>query len=121
MREISLIAGLSVIGVMLRYGIGLGTNRWFSGSFPWTTFGINLTGSFLIGLFSGYAERQSVSEEWRMAIMVGLLGGFTTFSTFSFETLRLYENGDRVTAAIYLVLSPILSVILCFIGRSFMR
>ncbi len=121
MREISLIAGLSVIGVMLRYGIGLWFDRLFHPSFPWATFGINLAGSFFIGLMSGFAGRQLVSEEWGVAIMVGLLGGFTTFSAFSLETIRLYESGDRLTAGLYLVLSPILSVILCFVGRSFIR
>lgn len=121
MREMSLIAGLSVIGVCLRYGISLWMGRLLTTSFPWATFGINLSGSFFIGLISGYADRQLVSEEWRVAIMVGLLGGFTTFSAFSLETIHLYESGERFSASAYFVLSPVLSVILCLIGRSFMR
>jgi CrcB protein len=121
MDEIGRIAGLSVLGVLLRYGVGLWITSAITSDLPWATLTINLVGSFAIGIVSGVAKRNGLSEEWRLALMVGLLGGFTTFSAFSLETLRLWESGQRTIAGLYLVGTPILSVILCGLGRDLAR
>ena len=66
----------------------------FGTGFPWGTFFVNMSGSFLIGLVLGLFENAGLSNEARLFLAVGVLGGYTTFSTFSHETLRLLENGS---------------------------
>jgi CrcB protein len=82
------------IGGGLRYVIGgWAADRWGS-SFPWHTFVINIAGAFLLGLLMVLsAERGLVSAEWRLFLGVGLLGGFTTFSTLSYESVALMQSG----------------------------
>jgi CrcB protein len=86
-------------GAVLRYAVG----RWLSGywwatAFPWATFGINALGSFALGtLVMVYADRPG----WRTLLGVGVCGGFTTFSTFSVETLHLIEKGRYAAATAY--------------------
>ena len=78
------------VGSVMRYLVGL----WIgSAAFPWATFAVNAVGSLAIGLFGGWASRFGWSESVRLALMVGLCGGFTTFSTFSKESLALAEAG----------------------------
>ena len=78
------------VGSVLRYAIGLCIG---AAAFPWATFAVNAVGSLAIGLFGGWASRFGWSESVRLALMVGLCGGFTTFSTFSKESLALAEAG----------------------------
>ena len=78
--------------------------------FPFGTLMVNVFGSLLMGLLSVLLiERLSLGPEWRAAILIGLLGGFTTFSTFSIETLNLIEVGDHAKA----LANAVLSVVLC--------
>ena len=77
-------------GSVLRYLVGL----WIgSATFPWATFAVNAVGSLAIGLFGGWASRFGWGEALRLSLTVGLCGGFTTFSTFSKESLALIESG----------------------------
>ena len=78
------------IGSVLRYGVGLALP---SASFPFATLTVNALGSFLIGLFGAMATRLGWSEPLRLALTVGLCGGFTTFSTFSKEAFALAQSG----------------------------
>ena len=98
------------LGAMARYGLGL----YFTvQSFPWSTLTINIAGSFIIGaLWSLFAEQAWFLSWGRLFLVVGVLGGFTTFSAFSFDTLLLLNNG-RVVAAITYALA---SVSLCLLG-----
>ena len=82
------------VGGLLRYAVsGLFAERW-GGTFPWHTFAINVGGAFLLGaLMALSAERGLVGPELRLALGVGVLGGFTTFSTLSFESIALIEKG----------------------------
>ena len=78
-------------GSVLRYLVGL----WIgSATFPWATFAVNAVGSFAIGLLGGGASRFGWGEALRLSLTVGLCGGFTTFSTFSKESLALLEGGS---------------------------
>jgi CrcB protein len=90
---ISVVVGAG-IGGGLRYAIGgWVADRWGS-SFPWHTFGINILGAFLLGLLMVLStERGIVSAEWRLFLGVGVLGGFTTFSTLSYESVALMQSG----------------------------
>lgn len=105
------------IGSMLRFGL----NRWLSlllgGTLPWGTIVINVVGSFAIGLFAAFFEsntRSAIPLEVRQFVLVGLCGGFTTFSSFSLQSLVLLNGGQAGRA----MLNIVLSVVLCLIAVS---
>lgn len=96
------------IGAGLRYGLG-GWIQTLSGpSFPWSTFVINVSGSFLIGIVIRLNLEGSLSPEARLFLAVGVLGGYTTFSSFSYETLTLVQQGEWAKAFLYVAGSVIL-------------
>ena len=82
------------IGAGGRYLIGGWLNAHLGTGFPWGTFAVNATGSLLIGLVFGLAQRGSLPPATTLFLAVGVLGGFTTFSAFSYETMRLLANGS---------------------------
>ena len=85
-----------VAGVNARYWIGVWINRWASSQFPWATFSINVSGSFAIGFLTALLARWSPHSYLRLLIVVGFLGGYTTFSTFAFESVTLWQRGEWV-------------------------
>jgi CrcB protein len=94
------VAVAGAAGALARYGVGGLVARSQTGAFPWGTFLINVSGSFLLGLvFAVLTERVTVAPEIRTTLTIGLLGAFTTFSTFSFETFTLLEDGAWGLAA----------------------
>lgn len=89
-------------GSVLRYLVG----KWIGAfaphaAFPWGTFAVNVLGSLLIGLLATLATRGTLSAEWRLMLVVGFCGGFTTFSTFSRESLALLTGGQALTFVLY--------------------
>ncbi len=105
------------IGSVLRYLVQVQCANWFGTSFPYGTLLVNTLGSLLIGFLSVvFFERLIVSDEIRVAILVGVLGGFTTFSTFSLDTLNLIQQGSLLTAMSNIVLNAGLCISACFIG-----
>ena len=100
-------------GSVLRYLIGLAVP---SSLFPWATFGVNAAGSFAIGLFGALAARFGWSEGARLALTVGLCGGFTTFSTFSREALALASSGRWCAFSLYVAGSVILGIAAAALG-----
>lgn len=89
------------IGAAGRYGVSLALPL-KPGEWPWATFSINVTGSLLIGMLAGWlSARGDAGEAWRLFLGVGVLGGFTTFSAYSLETLRMIERGEWPAAALY--------------------
>lgn len=84
--------------------------------FPWSTFTINILGSLLIGMFYALSARFQLSQETRLFLTVGLCGGFTTFSTFSNESLFLFKEGMYFTLASYIILSIILGILAVLAG-----
>jgi len=88
------------VGSVLRYAIGLCIG---AATFPWATLAVNVGGSLAIGIFGGWGERFGWSEAVRLALTVGLCGGFTTFSTFSKESLALVQSGRWCTFAAYAI------------------
>ncbi len=93
-------------GAIARYGAALWIGQRWGRSFPLGTFVINITGSFLIGLLmSLFTERFMVNPQWRLMLIVGFLGAYTTFSTFEYETGALLKDGEWMIAAVNIVLS----------------
>ena len=104
-------------GAILRYCVSGGVYMWLGRAFPWGTLVVNVIGSLLIGILGVLlVERMAVSDELRFGVLVGLLGSFTTFSTFSIETLNLLEHGDITRAVLNAVLSVIVCVLAAWLG-----
>ncbi len=104
------------IGSILRYSISSWVGRLVSSGFPWGTLTINLSGSFIIGLLWGIFEMVSVSANARIFILMGILGAFTTFSTFALENLQLLRSGETGMAILNIVLSNVIGLALVFLG-----
>ena len=93
-------------GSLMRYGTVIAIQRMTKSEFPLATLVVNIVGSFIIGWLAFQVnERDFMSIEVRLVVMVGILGGFTTFSTFSLETLRLIQGGGWLVAAANIMLS----------------
>lgn len=110
-----LIAVGSALGGTLRYWLSSLIANWFCQTFPWGTLIINVTGSFAIVFFAALTApgaRLYVPGEWRQFFMVGVCGGYTTFSSFSMQTLALAQGGEWLGAGLNIVLS----VVLCLFG-----
>jgi CrcB protein len=82
------------LGSALRYGAGLLSVAWFGAAYPWSTFAVNVVGSALIGVAAGLG----VEGGWRLLLVTGFLGGFTTFSAFSLETATLWDRAPWLAA-----------------------
>ncbi len=103
-------------GALLRYGVSGLISRSFSGGFPLGTLTVNLIGSFLIGLLWGVLEIVTISQNVRLFIFIGLLGSFTTFSTFSLENFSMLRDGEYWLVLCNVALSVVLGVMFVFIG-----
>ncbi|MGB0798388.1 MAG: fluoride efflux transporter CrcB [Planktomarina sp.] len=98
------------IGAALRFLIGVGLFRLTTPGFPLAVMSVNILGSFLMGMFVVYAAHRGATH-WQPFVMTGVLGGFTTFSAFSLETMTLFERGALGQAALYVGLSVGLSIL----------
>ena len=117
MKTLLFIACGGAAGAVLRYGASLGVYSLMGRGFPYGTLFVNVTGSLLMGVLSiVLLERFDFGPEWRAAILVGLLGSFTTFSTFSIETLNLLEQGEMIKALANMALSVIVCVAAVWLG-----
>lgn len=104
------------VGGLARYFIGDWVQNAGGASFPWGTLVINVTGALLLGLLYRFLEGTAARPEWRLFVGVGICGGYTTFSTFSYETLRLLQDGQWQRAGAYAFGSVILSIAAVFAG-----
>ena len=117
MTNLLYIAGGGAVGALLRYWMSHAIHTLFGRDFPYGTLAVNVTGSILIGLLYVLSiERMDASVELRAGVMIGLLGAFTTFSTFSLETLTLIEAGDQLKAVLNITLSLTLCLTGCWAG-----
>jgi CrcB protein len=110
------------LGSTLRHTINMVCARLLGTAFPYHTFIINITGSTVMGLIAGYlAFKGGASQPWRLFLMTGILGGYTTFSAFSLDAAMLYEKGEIGLAALYVVGSVVLSIAGLFAGLALVR
>ncbi|PHS26767.1 MAG: fluoride efflux transporter CrcB [Methylophaga sp.] len=117
MQQLLAIAGGGALGAVLRFLMASNIHRVFGRDFPYGTLAVNVLGSFAIGIvFVLIAERGLLSAEWRNVIIIGFLGAFTTFSTFSIETLGLLESGELSRAALNILLSVVLCLLATWVG-----
>lgn len=122
MKQLVLVALFGMLGVTARYGVSHWALKTFPSSLPWFTFGINIIGAFLMGIIYVLGiERSTIAPELRTGLTVGLLGGFTTFSAYCMEAIRLWENGAMMQAALYYVGSPIVGLAACYGGVTLVR
>ncbi|MEA2078884.1 MAG: fluoride efflux transporter CrcB [Pseudomonadota bacterium] len=113
MNQVLAIAGGGAVGALLRYWMSTGVYTLVGRGFPYGTLAVNVLGSLLMGfLYIWLFERIPGSVAMRAFLLIGLLGAFTTFSTFSIETLNLMEAGQFVRA----LLNTLLSVVLCIVA-----
>lgn len=110
------------LGSLARYVVSIYVGRWLGSGFPWATLVINITGSFLIGaLVETLALRWDTSQAMRAFLVVGLCGGYTTFSTFSLDVAVQLGRGATVAAALYVIASLTLSVAALYAAMHLMR
>lgn len=105
-------------GSILRYMV----SRWLNTSFfPWGTLAVNIIGCFLVSLFGTWIARQSLPTDLRLLMVVGLCGGFTTFSTFGNETMTMLRNGHLLLSFIYIFLSVAAGIAAAYIGAKLLE
>ncbi|MFA5271371.1 MAG: fluoride efflux transporter CrcB [Candidatus Omnitrophota bacterium] len=116
MLRFLLVAAGGAIGTVFRYSLSGLDYKFSNGVFPFSTLLVNLTGSFFIGFLWGLFEGLAVSPHVRMFIFIGILGGFTTFSTFSLENFNLLRAGEIKIAVSNIFIANIGGIALVFIG-----
>ena len=115
MNPVFQVALGGALGASARHGVNLGAARLLGPGFPWATLGVNVAGSFLIGLLVAALGRDSA---WAPFLLTGLLGGFTTFSAFSLDAVALLQKGQGGAAAAYVLASVLLSLAALVAGLS---
>src|SRR5262245_26354312 len=118
MMQVLLVALGGALGSVARYGVSVAAVRWLGAGFPWGTLMVNVAGGLAMGVLA--ARISPGQEDLRLLLGVGILGGFTTFSAFSLETVRLMEQGPA-PAMLYVSASLVLSVGACWLGYSLGR
>ncbi|MEQ9507220.1 MAG: fluoride efflux transporter CrcB [Hyphomonas sp.] len=123
MNHFLIVAAGGAIGAALRHGAGLLSLRHLPANWPWATFSVNLIGGFAMGLVAGWFAYKATGggEDLRLFLATGLLGGFTTFSAFSLETLNLLRTGETGKALAYAATSVIFSVAALAVGLMLAR
>jgi len=117
MNQVVAIAIGGALGSVLRYLLSNATHAWLGRGFPYGTLAVNVLGCLAMGfLFVLLVERVGTSTVWRAGLLIGLLGGFTTFSSFSIETFNLIEQGAVAKAAANMVASLLLCVTATWFG-----
>ena len=116
MQQVLLIAVGGSLGAVARYGLSTFVYHTTNEVFPWGTLVVNLTGCFLIGAFVELFDTAIIPSEWRSFISIGFIGAYTTFSTYSLETLNLLREGELRLASVNILASNLLGIVLVVLG-----
>ena len=119
--NVLLVAAGGAIGAAARYLAGLWIAARLGVGFPWGTFFVNVTGSLLIGIVLVLVEGGTLPAEARLFLAVGILGGYTTFSSFSYETLQLLNGGDVVPVLLNVLGQFLIGLLAVYLGVVFAR
>lgn len=116
------IAAGAILGANLRYGVSRAASRYISASVPYGTLLVNVTGSLLLGAFLTWSsERVLADPRWRPLVAIGFCGSYTTFSSYSFETFNLWEQGHYQLAALNFVVNNVLCLVAVLVGAMLAR
>jgi len=121
MKMIFVIGIGSFIGGAFRYMLSNFIQNKFLLKFPFGTLTVNITGCLLIGIIYELSDKGNLSNEWKLFLATGILGGFTTFSAFSIETISLMQEGEIFYATVYIILSVLLGLLATYIGISIVK
>lgn len=113
--SVGIIACGGAVGAILRYGVMQFVSR-TDQQFPYATFTVNIAGSFILGILAAYSLSHTVDDKMRLLLIVGILGSFTTFSTFSLDAIMLIQRNEWFTALLYVLLSVTLSLLATISG-----
>ena len=112
-----LVAAGGAAGSVLRLAVGRAAVHFLGPGTVWGTLFVNVTGSFVLGFFLAYAlQRSNISADLRAMVAVGVLGGYTTFSTLSYDTVRLLESGELARAGLYIVSNLLIGLGAAYLG-----
>jgi len=114
--KFSLIAAGGAAGALLRYFVSGWAYRWAGTGFPWGTLSVNVLGSFVIGFLWAASERTPFGPRWTPFVFIGVLGAFTTFSTYALESLNLVREGELRLAVVNLFASNVLALLAVVLG-----
>jgi fluoride exporter len=115
--RIALLVAFGAVGTLARYGLQGIVQERAGATFPYGTLVVNLVGCFLLGGIAEYAlTHLTIPPEWRIGITVGFFGAFTTFSSFSFETVRLLQDGEWLRGSVYVLVSVLGGLACVFFG-----
>ncbi|MSO68969.1 MAG: fluoride efflux transporter CrcB [Alphaproteobacteria bacterium] len=122
MMQILFVAAGGAIGSVGRYVVAGAVERWLGVAFPYGTLAVNVVGSAVLGLLVGlFTSLFETTPDLRLFLVVGILGGFTTFSAFSLDTITLFERGEAGRAILYIALSVVLSAGALYLVMRLMR
>lgn len=116
LQQIGLVALGGALGAALRYAV---SEFFSSDSFPYATLSVNLVGSFLLGILAVGLAQNLLSNNMALLLGTGVLGAFTTMSTFSVETIQMFDQGDSTSAMAYVLITMALSPVLALLGWKF--
>lgn len=119
LERMVLVAVGGAIGSVLRYATSLAAAHWLGDHFPYGTLIVNLAGAFVIGLVQQIGtDALVIPDHLRIFLTTGMMGGLTTYSTFSYETVRLAESGAWTGAWLNVVVTTAAALALCFLGMA---
>ena len=122
LRQILLVAVGGAVGSVARHLVGVASLRLFGPAFPFGTLIVNLVGAFVMGVFVELlARRFGASNDLRLLIATGVLGGFTTFSSFALDTAVLWERGEVISSFVYVATTLVLGLAALFLGLGLAR
>ncbi|WP_279478498.1 fluoride efflux transporter CrcB [Aureimonas sp. SK2] len=122
MLNVALVALGGALGSMARYGVAVAAARWLGLGFPYGTLFVNVTGSFAMGVLVEVLTRHlAATPELRVFLAVGVLGGYTTFSSFSLDAIALWEGGNQGVAVLYVGLSLVVGLLALAAGMALVR